>query len=351
MNIQIKNLGAIVSPPDYRDYLASSMVAAAPAFTLPESLETKLGPVMDQSKIPSCVSHSVVEVMKLYWFKKTGEWIDFSPRFLDILSAEDWIPLDGGRVPRTVFRLAKDVGCCTTALLPNDTEGLSIAEYRNPAVITQAMRDEAKKYKIPGYVRISVDFEKLRQGLYFYGAVSLLFSVGEEMYIPSWLPKDTVPLRTPKKVTSGHQMTGKGWEASGLNLLRNEWGIEWGDKGETKFDSNEWRPYMYEGWAIAEIPEDVASFLKVLPSPSDFKYSWNTNMARGQFSEDIKFAQIALMILGHLKSVKPEDLGFYGPKTEAAVLAFQQSKRIYPTAPGSMGPKTRAALNKLFANY
>ena len=349
MDNEKRNLGAIVSPPDYRDQLAS-FAAAAPVIDLPPNFETKLGPVMDQNKIPACVSHSVVDVMKLYWFKKTGKWIDFSPRFLDILSAEDWIPLDGGRVPRTVFKLAATVGCCTTALLPNDTEGLSIAEYRNKNVITQAMRDEAKKYKIPGYVRVSIDFDKLRQGMYFYDAVSILFAVGEEMYIPSWQPKDTVPLRTPQKVTSGHQMTGKGWEGPVYNLLRNEWSTAWGDKGETKFDGNAWRPYIYEGWAVAEIPEDVSSFLKALPSPSDFHYTWNTNLARGQFSEDIKFAQIAFMILGHLKDVKAEDLGHYGPKTEAAVLAFQQSQRIYPTAPGSIGPKTRAALNKLFAN-
>lgn len=348
MEESTKNLGAIISPVDYRDELASSS-AEPTTVVLPEKFETILGPVMDQNKIPSCVSHSVVEVMKLYWFKKTGKWIDFSPRFLDILSNETWIPLDGGRVPRTVFKLASSVGCCTTDLLPNDTDNLSIAQYRDPKVITQAMRDEAAKYKIPGYVRVSLDFDKLRQGMYFYSAVSLLFAVGEEMYSPSWKPKDTVPLRTPKKIQSGHQMTGKGWDKD-MNLLRNEWSKSWGNQGETIYDPIVWRPYMYEAWAVAEIPSDVAAFLKTLPSPSDFHYTWNINMSRGQFSEDIKFAQIALMILGHLKNVDPKDLGFYGPKTEAAVLAFQNSKKIYPTAPGSIGPKTRGALNKLFSN-
>lgn len=347
MNEQ-KGLGAIGSPDDYRDRLASSIIDSTKV-ELPNKFETILGPVMDQNKIPSCVAHSIVELMKLYWFKKTGKWIDLSPRFLDILSSESWIPLDGGRVPRTVIKLASTVGCCTTALLPNDTDNLSIAQYRDKSVITQEMRDEALKYKIPGYIRVSIDFDKLREGMYFYDAVSILFAVGEEMYVPSWKPKDTVPLRTPKKVTSGHQMTGKGWDDS-MNLLRNEWSTYWGNNGETTYDPIAWRPYLYEAWAIAEIPEDAVSFLKSLPSPTDFHYTWNKNLARGQFNEDIKFAQIALMILGHLKDVSADELGHYGPKTEAAVLAFQNSKKIYPTAPGSIGPKTRAALNKLFSN-
>jgi hypothetical protein len=53
--------------------------------------------------------------MKLWRFQKTGELVDFSPRFLDILSDEPGIPLDGGRRPRTVAKVSVTYGCATTS--------------------------------------------------------------------------------------------------------------------------------------------------------------------------------------------------------------------------------------------
>lgn len=345
----IVNTGAVISKPDYRDEIAAfSMSQAVVPFSLPSILNTQLdSKIQMQGHIPACVSHSMVELLKHYWFGKTGLWIDFSPRFLDILSAEPDIPLDGGRRPRTVLKIMNNVGCCTTALLPNDIS-LSIAGYRNPAVITQAMKDEAKKYIIPGYIKSALDFYSMRQNLYFYGVLSTLFHVGKEMYDPSWKPADTDPLRTPVIVQSGHQMTVKGWSNQFLNKLRNEWSSSWGTNGETEYDPILWSPYVYEAWAIADIPKDVINFLEMLPSPSDFHYSWNTDMHYGMKTSDIKFAQIALMILGFLKPINPTDLGLYGPKTSAAVLSFQQAKGIFPTNSQNIGPKTRQKLNTLF---
>ncbi len=341
------NTGGIISPPDYRDFIAAASILPTTSIVLPQILNTQLGPVLMQGKIPACVSHSIVDIMKLWWFKKKGVWIDFSPRFLDILSAEADIPIDGGRRPRIVLKIAMTKGCCTTATLPNDVS-LSIAEYRNKNAISQAAYDEALKYKIPGFINIQLDYQSMRTAMYLYGAVSTLFSVGDQMFSPSWLPKDTSPLRTPNPVTSGHQMTPKGWASPDLNILRNEWSEGWGNKGETEYNPTEWAPFVYESWAIAEVPKNVMDFMKSLPSPKDFHYQWNTDLKGGQFSEDIKFLQIALMTLGHLKVVNPEDLGYYGPKTTAAVLAYQNSKGIYPTAPSSVGPRTRLTLNKQF---
>jgi peptidoglycan hydrolase-like protein with peptidoglycan-binding domain len=105
---------------------------------------------------------------------------------------------------------------------------------------------------------------------------------------------------------------------------------------------------MYEAWTPAEIPTDVITFMQTLPSPNNFHYQWPIDLKIGQFGEDIKFLQVALMILGFLKPINPDDLGHYGPRTSVAVMAYQQSKGIYPTAPNNVGPKTRAALNKQF---
>lgn len=350
-----RGTGGIPSPSDYRDRLAARAVfdSLAGAVALPDSFLTDLaalGEVLDQNKISACVSHAWALLMKYWWWKKTGEVVDFSPRFLDILSNETWIPIDGGRVPRTVAKVSATYGCCTTKLLPNDTENLTHAQYRNKAVITQAMYDEAAKYKIPGYIRVPDDrVSDFRTAVYQFGLVSGLFSISDAFWRPSWSPTDLLPLRTPNPSTSNHQMVVRGWESPILNVLRNSWSALWARGGDGVYDAAKWLPHVWEGWAIAEVPNDIKAWLSSLPPQADFHYEWRVNMRRGESSKDIKFLQVALLILGYLEPVAPEDLGTYGPKTCKAVLRYQSARGISPTAPDSVGPKTRAALNKDFA--
>ncbi len=342
--------GALVSPHDYRDgYAASAVATTISQISLPPSYKTQLATPMMQALEPACVSHSVADNLKLYWFRKTGKWIDFSPRFLDILvkrfDGQD--RATGGTYPRMVFKLAVQYGCATTATLPNDTS-LPVLEYRDDSKLTEAVFAEAAQYKIPGYVSVPLDFQGTRQSIYLYGAISTLFQVGDEMYVPSWADKDTDPLRTPKKIESGHQMSPFGWEDDTYNDLQNEWSTAWANKGQTRYDPKAWSPFVIEQWAVAEIPPDIQDFLKALPAPSAFHYSWQKDLALGEQNDDVKFAQIAFMILGFLAPIPADELGIFGPKTAAANAKYQQAHRISP-APNHIGPQTRAALNSQFS--
>lgn len=346
-------LGALPSPHDYRDSYATatSLVTAMATFLPPKYEEdfSMLGPVLDQNKEPACVAHSVALCLKHYFFQKTGKLIDFSPRFLDVLAKRfDGQPMDGGTYPRLVFKLAVKYGCATTKTVPNDTS-LPIAQYRNDAVLTKAAFDEAAQYKIPGFLRIPDNFDAVRQAVYFHGAVSTLLRIGSEWWTPSWNAKDIDPLRTPAEVTGGHQVTTHGWKDERLNTLRNSWSVDWCDKGSAHYDYYKWEPFINEFWVVADIPEDLKNFLNHLPAPEDFHYEWDTDMKLGDNNEDVKFAQIALMILGFLAPVPAEELGIYGPKTANAVKAYQLAHRISPQAPNNIGPKTRVALNKQFS--
>lgn len=337
--------GAILAPHDYRDDYAASM-AESLAIPLPSTFHTDLGEVLHQKKIPACVSHSVVAILRLYWYKKLGKWIDFSPRFLDILSDESWIPLDGGRVPRTVMKIATNIGCCTTDLLPNNTD-LPIGQYRDSSVITPEMIEEANKYRIPGYINVKKLYDT-RTAIYLHGAVSTLFSIGNELWTPSWAFKDISPLRTPKEIVSGHQMTPNGWSNEHLNSVRNSWGKDWGKDGEVSYSEKDWSPFIAEQWAVADLPDDMKTFLKTLPSPSEFHYQWDTNLKYGDYNDDVKYAQIAFMILGFLEPIPPDELGYFGNKTAAANEKFQRANKIAPTSAHNIGPQTRKTLNKLF---
>jgi hypothetical protein len=195
---------------------------------------------------------------------------------------------------------------------------------------------------------VPIDAVKIRDHIALYGAVSLLQLIGAEWYTPSWADKDIDPLRTPKAIIGGHQTLTKGWVDADENTLRNSWSNVWGNDGEANYSFSVWRPYILEGWTIAEIPADLLSFLAELPAPADFHYQWSVDLHQGAENEPTKWLQVALMILGYLAPIPAAQMGVYGPKTAAAVGAYQRANGISPV-PESCGPRTRAALNAQFA--
>lgn len=349
-------LGAIKSNPDYRDAIAAA--SAYVPLSLPTTYKTDVSAlgVLDQALIPACVSHAWVQIMKYWWFIKTGEIVDFSARFLDILSWESDEGINDGRRPRTVAQVSQNIGCCTTTTLPNDTS-LPIEQYRDKTIITQAMRDEAAKYKIPGFIELPTDIQSLRTGIFQYAVVSILLSIGDEWWTPSWNPVDIMPIKTPATVVGGHQTVRVGWNSDLANGL-NEWGLTWGYAGFYTYEEIAYQPFTEELITIAELEEDVLTHLKSLPPPNTFKYTFNEDLQYGDGritpSDEVKQLQIALSTLGYFKY--PGITGFYGPITRDAVYAFQldhvpltlMEKLVYRGR--FFAEASRAAMNTLLNN-
>lgn len=351
----VRATGGIASPRDYRDaYVAAAMADIAPDVALPASFRSEIpGEVLDQNQTPSCVSHAWALAMRKWWFEKHGEVVDFSPRFLDVL-VKRFDGLGGpdtrdsaGTYPRLVCKLAAQYGCATTKTVPNLTEQPTHA-YRDDDVLTEAAFAEAKKYRIPGYVRIGTDRGSLRLGAYLYGAVSTLMLIGSEWWVPSWDARDIDPLRTPNPQVSGHQVVTVGWEGDALEWLQNSWSTMWDLLGFAHYNAAKWAPFLVEAWAIAQIPKDTADFLKTLPAPSAFQYHFEKDVHRGDESEEVKFVQIALMILGYLAPIPAGELGIYGGKTANAVERFQRAHGIKKPSANDVGPQTRGQLNSIF---
>lgn len=340
--------GAIPSGGDYRDKIAATFAVATATTT--GYFNQYLGGVLMQAQEPACVAHSLIKIAKVYFFLRDGVWLDLSPRFLDILMKryDGQDRATGGAIPRLGLKLLVQFGCCTNAMLPNDTS-LPVLEYRDDALLTDAVFENAALHRIPGFVGVPVEFNATRTALSLYKALSTTFLIGSELWLPSWADRDIDPLRTPKVVVDGHQMTQCGFQDPKLNILENEWSTAWGKNGQVQFDPVAWAPYTVEQWAVAEIPADVADYLKNLPAASNFHYQWDMNLAVGDNNKDIKSLQIAFMILGLLAPIAPSELGIFGPKTAAANLKYQAEKGIKPESGANVGPLTRAALNKDFA--
>lgn len=321
---------------DERD--VAYMAAAGVPETLPDSYQTQplIAPLM-QAQIPSCVSHAWVRLLQFYWYKKTGKIIDFSPRFLHAITSKGMSPEDG-RDPRVIGNILTDhsdgtkgIGCCTNALLPNDTS-LDPVTYQN-VTITQAMLDEAKQYTIPAYSFVPIDQYSIRHAIYHKGAVALLFYVGNEWWTPSYSPKDINPLRPPKVVVSGHEVAGEHWKGN-LEGIENSWDKFWCDMGYAEYNLGNYAPRQ-----VIVIDDPAVDFNPPVPTPVSTKFVFTKNLSYGMTDPDVAKLQV---ILG--MPVKYQT-GYYGFITAGYVLAYQITHGIYPTAEFNVGPKTRAILN------
>lgn len=364
-DLTFTNLGANPSKRDYRsEIVAAHLASVVPVNSTPD-LPKSLGNaffqkngILMQAKTPSCVSHSVVELMKLYWFLKTGKVINFNPQYLHIKSAFPGAGSEDGRDEATVLSMAKSFGCCTSATLPINTD-VSNAQYCDPSVITAAMDAEAAQYKIPGYTPVGLTQESIRNAIKTYGAVGLVFQIGQEYYtsingVTSWAQADIDPVRPPKVVISGHAVTGTGWNED-LDHLVNHWSFAWAQNGESDWIFNEWEPFLMEVWAIAEVPGLLLQTVQGLPAANEFKHNFTAQLSRGMQGNEVRALQIALSIDG--ETTYPEINGIFGPLTQQAVILFQQkyaSDILYPqglTKPtGTVGPGSIRKLNQIFNN-
>lgn len=304
---------------DYK-YLASGVLPE----TLPATYktDTSMFPVLMQGQRPSCVSHAWVRLLQLYHWKKTGEVVNFSPRFLHALTSPGMGDADG-RDPRVVGNALVNVGCCTTDLLPNDIT-LSDREYSR-VTITQAMIDEAKKYKIPAYSFPPLTKYGIRHAIYHRGAVGLMFNVGNEWYTPSWLPRDINPLRPPNPKTGQHEVAGTHW-SDGVSLslegIQNSWSAAWNQGGSGEYIFNQYTPLQ-----VICIDDPSVDF-----NPTGF--SFNKDLWFGMTNGDVLQLQKRLGVI---------QTSYFGTLTRAAVKKYQTAHNIPST--GYVGVLTRASLN------
>ena len=362
----VLNPGAIPSKPDYRAQLVAAAVAASTSLTapaLPEALQTdfqKLG-ILDQNQTPACVSHAMANLIKLWYYLKTGTIVNFSPRFLHNLSGlpqynggTTYGPEDG-RDPMTVAKIAMQYGCATEATCPNDTS-LPNNVYFSTTAVTPAAIAEAANYKIPGYVQIPVDQTSFRQAIQKYGGISMLMRISNSFWTApngttSYAQADIDPIRAPHNaaaIIGGHELIGAGWTNASIEHLVNSWNTNWAEQGEADYVWSEWQPYIVEALAITEVDTATLSLIQGLPRAGEFKHNFATTLQQGQTSDEVRALQIALAIDGAF--TYPEITGFYGTVTSQAVLAFQTKHGIANSGTNGtiVGPLTRTQLNTLF---
>ena len=304
-------LGAKPRPKDKRDYKPEALGTVS---VIPDTIVSPTKYIYMQGIYGTCGAHGGASMANDLF------GIISSPKFLwKNIKQIDGFGLNDGTDMRSIMQSLQSVGVCELSLLDDSMEA-SIEAYSDINEVTQAMKDNASKYKISNYGFIdNPTWDQIRQSIATYKAVILLVDCGDGWWLPSWGAQNN-PLHVGNFV--GHHFICA--DAYGLTIIDgpNSWSTAWGDQGFFNFDAT-YLPHVLElGFATI-----------------GGKYIFNNNLSFGMInSADVHALQVRL-------GMPPEyQTGNFFAKTLSAVLQYQRSNGINAT--GFVGPITRASLNK-----
>lgn len=251
-------LGAHKSKLDVRDHKDKSiaLVSALPASFYVDitSLKSRM-----QHYIGKCIGEgNAKRIDSLFGITSSDDFIYLGAKSIDGNLIE-------GTSIRSALKFMQKNGVCLfdTWSIPV-TEKTTYTEYLKYEV-PQYAKDEALKYKIGQYFSIPIDETLIKAALVKYGMLVVRMEVGDEWYTPSWLSKDILPLKAPKKVVSGHCVVIYGYstDTSGDTkfYISNSWSTLWADNGNAYFYFKDYKPT--EVWAVTLDPVPTKGLLSL----------------------------------------------------------------------------------------
>lgn len=208
--------GAIISPPDIRDYRIASTTKEFPA-----SFELEMPAVKSQGSVGSCVAHSIALVMEFYNKKQHHEDIPMSVGYIY-----------GNRVSSNY----KGSGMYTREAL-KDACAEGDVPYENfpfnrevPDIFAMVEREKeelapkALPFRITSYVKVATEKE-IKTAV--YNGYPVIFSI---KWYKDAKVKNGILTSSRKTSDSSHCMVIYGWDENGWKF-QNSWGSDWGDKG------------------------------------------------------------------------------------------------------------------------
>lgn len=224
-------MGYIPDPVDYHDFHWSQVFGAAPVALAQSHIIDKavMGPVLDQGQTSMCVCFSMASVKMEQEQKETGEIGAFDPPELYARCKEsDGLPGVDGTLIRSACKVVAERGML--GKLPSDAESCL--------------------FKISSYIRLT-ELTHIKEALTLDGPVAFGISIdaGVETCKTDHLPEPTgAPGGGHCMVIVGYDdaVFFPGWRGKGGFLIKNSWGLSWGDGGYA------WMPYSwfstYPGW-------------------------------------------------------------------------------------------------------
>ena len=239
----VRDFSLEASPHDSRDYIAENIFNTNLKVPRVLDLRKKLKAVRDQGSQGSCAAQSA-SCMKEYQEKLNVDFNDYmSPQFVYNLRSNTET---NGMYLRNVMKILQKQGICPEYDFPYGSKGLP----------HDFVRAHALNYRIKSYASIK-SMDTLKRALYINGPCIIAFPVYNKTS-RMWLPEYKGQLQR-----GGHSMTVVGYNRSGF-IIRNSWGIHWGNKGYCVYPYSDWGAH-WEVWTTVDDNSEVLKSHSLFP--------------------------------------------------------------------------------------
>ena len=213
--------GALPSPKDIRDYKLKIKIKEDSPISFYVSNKVY---VKDQGKRPTCVAHTLSEIIEYNYRKENKEYERFSTDFIYGLRDSSKYKSDQeGMYLREGLSIIKDFG----DVFYSDLSSNSYALEAKTQVISKEneLKQKAYPYRISSYYRIN-SLEELKYSLLHHGPIA----GSMRWYKGSFLYKNIYKYNSNNEYYC-HAVLIVGWDDKDNFIVQNSWGKFWGKNG------------------------------------------------------------------------------------------------------------------------
>lgn len=226
------------SHPDHRDLKIENFLVNDVSLPILVDYRPEMLPIRNQGNQGSCGAMASIAMKEWQERKNVGLKEYLSAQFLynNRSNLYDSNPGNNeGMYPRDILKILQKIGTCLEKNYP-------YGKIEPKDKIPPSLYTEAKKYVIKGYAQVT-SADDLKQCLFQNGPCIIAVSVYD--YGTSMWKRNR-----GETLLGGHMMSICGYNEKRF-IIRNSWGINWGDKGYTYMPYNKFN-LAYECWTTID---------------------------------------------------------------------------------------------------
>ena len=255
--IKAKGFGLVEPKKDIRDYKLKKKVAYAAE--LPATYLIDIIPVKNQGSKPTCVAHSLAEIVEFHNMQANKPYTEFSTEYIyGNRSIGSYIG-DGMRLRDALNAVRKD-GDVEHDLLPGNSDYEEAMKKVNAQ--KKYLSEKAYPNRISTYYKVE-GVNQIKYAILNHGPVIGCMDWPDVAY----MDKDGVIDWDIDSNTNGHAVIFIGWDEENF-IFQNSWGPIWGRGGIFKIPFYRYDELFYEVYGITDtITDDIQKpniFVKII---------------------------------------------------------------------------------------
>lgn len=237
-----KFTGCLPSPVDIRDFKLKLKNEK-----LPEEFFIGSIPIKNQNSSPTCVPHTLSEIVEFHNMKNSGIFTRFSTDFIYGLRQDSY--KTEGMYIRDGLKVLSNYGDVPYSYLKGNSK---FAEKAKKSVENniEELKEISYPNRISTYYKID-SLKDIKQAVYIDGPVAASMKVYEGYKINNGVYEYSI-----KPTYETHAVLVVGWTNDSL-ILQNSWGKFWGNKGYFKILYKDVKNIIYESYGVTDDIDNV----------------------------------------------------------------------------------------------